>query len=204
MFQCLLPRVFENFYHILTPFISVWLPPVSCKATFSSVSASMLQDKTHETVPEVPSWPHLPLYWWLLPSSDEKAMMFTAHCSWMDFRFPPPPPPHLCFIFFSLSLSVSASGWWGERSWSGGWGVGGGWGEASSWAGMTRLVRCVCVSVFFFFCVNDATVAQTAWSFHIFRWLLHIIQSSQLLLPTLGVVLFCKAWPVIHHHNLIR
>lgn len=152
MFQCLLPRVFENFYHILTPFISVWLPPVSCKATFSSVSASMLQDKTHETVPEVPSWPHLPLYWWLLPSSDEKAMMFTAHCSWVDFRFSPPASPSLFHFFLSLTLCVCQwlMRWTKLVRWMRGWRRVG-WGVFMGWNDKISEVR-VCECVFFFLC----------------------------------------------------
>lgn len=117
--------------------------------------------------------------------------MFTAHFSWMDFRFLP--SFFLVFVSFFPSLCVSVSVWWGEWSWSGGWGAGAGWGEVSSWAGMTRLVRCMCVSVCFSVC--DATVAQRSCSFRIFRWLLHIIHSSQLLFQALWVAeLSSRSW----------
>lgn len=176
---------FLLFYYILTPFHSVWLPPVSCKATFSCLFASVLQYKTPKTVPEVPvpSWPASPSLDYCSPPLMKKPWClrlispgWISDSSLLFFSF---------FVSFFFFLSVSVSGWWGEWSWSGGWGDGGGWGEASSWAGMTRLVGCMCV----------ATVAQRSCSFHIFRWLLHIIHSSQLLFQALWVAeLSTRPW----------
>ncbi len=141
---------FLLFYYILTLFLSMWIPTVSFKDTFSALFASVLQNKTPQTVPEVPvpSWPTSPC-----PDYRSPPLMKKLWCLWLispgwisdsTLLF-----SCLCFIFFSLCVSVS--GWWGEWIWSEGWGVRGGWGEASSCTGMTRLVRCMCESVWVFF-----------------------------------------------------
>ena len=112
-------------------------------------------------------WLQLPLLWWKKPQC-----LRLISSGWISDSSPLFFPS--LFHFF-LSSSVSVSGWWGEWSWSGGCAVGGGW----SGAGMTRLVRCMRVSV------SDATVAQRSGSYHIFRWLLRIFHRSQLLFQAL-------------------
>lgn len=138
---------------------------MSCKATFSSYFASVLQDKTPPNCPQSARCPLGPTPPPLItfPCPDEKAMMFTAHFSWMDFRF----LPSFFLVFVLGFFCVSVSGWWGE------WSLfrrkrGVGWGFFM----MTRLVRCMGV-----FSVCGAIVDERSCSFHIHRWLLYIIHS---------------------------
>lgn len=50
------------FFFCILASLAVWEPPASREGTFSSLFASVLQDKTLQTVPEVPVAPlaHLP------------------------------------------------------------------------------------------------------------------------------------------------
>lgn len=120
----------------------------------------------------MPSWPSFLSAWLLFSPPDEKAMIFTPHLSWMDFRFL---LSFICLCLFS-SLSPCVCQWF--MKWTKFMTVRGGvWrGEASSCSRMTRLVRCMCARS-----LKSNIKCYRSSSFHIFRWLLHIIHSSQLL-----------------------
>lgn len=77
------------------------------------------------------------------------------------------------FIFFSFSVCLSMVYEVNEVHDSKGWSLEG-WGILCS--RMTRLVRCMCARS-----LSSNIKCYRSSSFHIFRWLLHIIHSSQLL-----------------------
>ena len=128
---------------IASPFLSVWLlclsPPWTVQP-LSSVLASVLQDKTHPTVPEGPgpSWP-------TSPCPDGKDVTFTAHFSWMDSQI----PFFSCLCFLS---SLYLCWWWmrgmrfvrrmGVGGWEGGRGV-----FMSCRDMISGVLECVCMCV---------------------------------------------------------
>ncbi len=108
---------FLLFYYILTLFLLVWLPPVSCKATFSSLSAL---ETAPERCPCPPGPPLPPLITAASPPMKKSWCLRLISPGWISDSS----PLFFCLCFvFSLSLSVSVSCWWGEWSWSGGWGL---------------------------------------------------------------------------------
>lgn len=193
-----------NYFLMCFPFFLCGYPRCPAKSlSVSHLFASVLQDKTLLTVPEmpVPSWPASPHLTHLPP------LLITAPLPWWKshdvygsflldgFQIPPFFFFCLCFFFFSLSLNVSVNSWWGEWSWSRGWGVEVGavrdffvcWND-------TWLVRwSVCFPVWAE--IWNATVVQRSPPVHIFSWLLHIIHSSQLLFQPLWVAeLSSRSW----------